>query len=163
MIGKVISGGQSGVDRAALQAARECGIPTGGNAPKGFKTEDGPDPSLGEVYGLKELARSDYQARTYANVLLSDATLLLTRFRGTLSGGTALAEREARRLGKPCLVVTLTASPVEPVVATQWLRLMPGIILNVAGSRESSNPGIGEQARAFLVRLFTMLGEDHVP
>jgi hypothetical protein len=74
MIERVISGGQTGVDQAALRAARAAGIPTGGWAARGWATEDGPAPWLAD-FGLAECPEPGYPARTIANVCDSDGTL----------------------------------------------------------------------------------------
>jgi hypothetical protein len=81
---KIISGGQTGVDRAALDAALALNIPCGGWCPKGRKAEDGPIP---ERYPLQETSSADYRVRTEKNVTDSDGTLILTR--GPVTGGTA--------------------------------------------------------------------------
>jgi hypothetical protein len=140
----VVSGGQTGVDRAALDVAIALGIPHGGWCPRGRRAEDGMVPAR---YALVEHASSDYAARTEANVVDSDATLIVSR--GALGGGTALTRDVARRLGKPCLVVDLSASPA-PRVVRDWLATNDVGVLNVAGPRESQRPGIGDEARTFL-------------
>src|SRR5262249_61482425 len=95
MIGTVISGGQTGVDQAALRAAKVCGIPTGGWAPKGWRTEDGPAPWLADL-GLQEHASADYPDRTRANVGDAGLTLIVVTRESDLAGGTALTLRVAR-------------------------------------------------------------------
>jgi hypothetical protein len=145
----VVSGGQTGVDRAALDVAIALGIPHGGWCPRGRRAEDGTVPAR---YTLVEHASSDYAARTEANVVDSDATLILAR--GALGGGTALTRDLARRLGRPCLVVDLSASP-DPRAVRDWLATNDVGALNVAGPRESQRPGIGDEARAFLCNVLT--------
>ena len=83
MITKIISGGQTGADRAALDVALKLGIPHGGWIPKGRKAEDGPLP---EIYKLKEMPTDSYGARTEQNVIDSDGTLIIAR--GKLTGGS---------------------------------------------------------------------------
>lgn len=143
------SGGQTGVDRAAWDAAIAVGLPIDGWLPRGRLAEDGTVPSR---YGpLRETASRDWAGRTTANVRDSDATLIL--FRDTLSGGTAFTHREAIRLGREVLVVDLARAAPEACVAEirAWLgRVTPGR-LNVAGPRESIAPGIGAAARELLV------------
>jgi len=141
---KVVSGGQSGVDRAALDAGRTLGLPLGGWCPRGRKAEDGAiDPS----YPLDETPDEGYAQRTEWNVRDADGTLVLTR--GRPSGGTALTIAVARRRGRPLLVLDLEAGP-GPDEVRQWLEASGIAVLNVAGPRESQRPGIGAQARAFL-------------
>ena len=148
---RIVSGGQTGVDRAALDAALEQVLPCGGWCPRGRRAEDGAIP---ERYPLRETAETDYAMRTRRNVEDSDATLILHR--GVLSGGTALTERLANRLGKPCLLVDLDVEPDTGTVR-DWLRSHGVRVLNVAGPRESHGPGIHDQALAFLRRLLKEL------
>jgi hypothetical protein len=146
---KVISGGQTGVDRAALDVALRLGLACGGFCPRGRRAEDGP---IDERYPLVETPSDDYAERTEWNVRHSDGTLVLAR--GSLSGGTALTIELARRLGRPCHVVDLARDP-DPVRAARWLAEARIHVLNVAGPRESQRPGIGAEARTFLERLLT--------
>ena len=141
---RVVSGGQTGVDRAALDVAITLGIPHGGWCPRGRRAEDGVVPAR---YAVVEHASPDYAARTQANVADADATLILAR--GTLSGGTALTRDVARRLQKPFLIVDLGTDP-DPTAVREWLAGHAVGVLNVAGPRESQSPGIGDAARAFL-------------
>ena len=147
MVERIISGGQSGVDRAALDVALELGIPCGGWCPRGRRAEDGRIP---ERYPLRETLSGGYAQRTEWNVRDADATLVLHR--GGLCGGTALTVALARRQGKPCLTVDL-ATAAEPAEVGAWLDAERVAVLNVAGPRESQAPGIGEQVRALLRRL----------
>src|SRR2546426_6950977 len=102
MFEKVISGGQTGVDRAALDVALELGVPAGGWCPKGRKAEDG---SLAPCYPLTETPSEEYWQRTEWNVRDSDGTLVLTR--GAPTEGTAYTIEVAKKLGRPCLVLDL--------------------------------------------------------
>lgn len=102
---RIVSGGQTGVDRAGLDAAMEAGIPVGGWCPAGRLAEDGRIP---ERYPLSELDSPGYAARTERNVIQSDATLVLNI--GELADGTALTAEFAREFGKPLLVVQLDVS-----------------------------------------------------
>jgi hypothetical protein len=104
---EIVSGCQSGVDRAALDAALEAGVPCGGWCPKGRAAEDGP---IDARYPLHETPSSEVQQRTEWNVRDSDGTLILSR--GTeLTGGTLLTQRLAQQRGKPCLAIDLNARP----------------------------------------------------
>ena len=142
----MVSGGQTGVDRAALDAARALGLATGGWCPRGRKAEDGP---IDPAYPLNETPSDDYAQRTEWNVRDSDGTLVLSR--GRPSGGTAFTIRVARTLGRPLLVLDLREDP-DPGAVRRWARSASIAVLNVAGPRESQRPGIGEEARAFLGR-----------
>lgn len=141
---RIVSGGQTGVDRAALDAALALGLACGGWCPSGRRAEDGPIPAR---YPLRETASPDYRVRTEANVRDSDATLILVE--GPLTGGTALTARIARRLGRPLRVVDLARGP-DPGGLAPWLRAHGVRVLNVAGPRESQRPGIGARARRWL-------------
>jgi hypothetical protein len=147
---KVLSGGQTGVDRATLDVARELGINSAGWCPQGRKAEDGP---LAECYPLQETPTADYAQRTEWNVRDADGTLVLTR--GRPSEGTAFTIEVARRLGKPCLVVDLSVQVPSIAGALSWAQEHGIRILNVGGPRESKCPGIYVQAREFLRRLFS--------
>ena len=111
-----VSGGQTGVDRAALDIALELGIPCGGWCPKGRLAEDGPLP---ERYPLQETPSSQYPQRTEWNVRDSDGTLILTF--GDPTRGTALTIQIAERLKKPCLTVNLKQSP-SPKEVLVWIQ-----------------------------------------
>ena len=144
MIERVISGGQTGVDRAALAVALSIGVPCGGWCPKGRKAEDGTVPAR---YPLVETPSEEYAERTAWNVRDSDGTLVLAK--GTPTGGTALTVQIAAQLGKPCLVVDL-GKGVPPSMVRPWLARHRIRVLNVAGPRESQCPGITQEAEAFL-------------
>jgi hypothetical protein len=144
VVERIVSGGQTGVDRAALDTAIELGIPHGGWCPRGRLAEDGRIPPR---YRLRQTASPDYKVRTERNVLDSDATLIVTR--GEPSGGTELTRRLAERHGRPCLVVDLDRD-ADPNRVRVWLRAEAVGVLNVAGPRESQSPGIREAAERFL-------------
>jgi hypothetical protein len=144
---KVVSGGQTGADRAALDVALELDLPCGGWCPQGRRAEDGLIP---DRYPLRETPWWGYPQRTEWNVRDSDGTLILTFAKP--DGGTALTVALARKLGRPCLVVRLDGSESVPGVR-QWLRSNGVRVLNVAGPRESTDPGIHARAVAFLREL----------
>jgi hypothetical protein len=147
VIERIISGGQTGVDRAALDVALALGVPCGGWCPKGRLAEDG---MLDDRYPLRETPTEEYAQRTTWNVRDSDGTLILTR--GAPTGGTAQTADEARGLVKPVLIVDLThPPPLADVLA--WLRAQRIRVLNVAGPRESKSPGIYADAHRFLTQL----------
>ncbi len=147
MLLKIVSGGQTGVDRAALDAGLAGGIPVGGWCPSGRRAEDGTIP---ECYPLLELNSPDYAARTEMNVVASDATLVLNR--GELADGTALTVQLARKHRKPFLVVQLEENG-DPAAVAEWLRKRGVKVLNIAGPRASKCPGIYESALQFVRKL----------
>ena len=158
MIHKVISGGQTGVDMAGLKAALICGIETGGWAPKGYKTEVGFRPTLLKtVYGLQEDDSPRYESRTRANVMLADVTLLIAR--PELTGGSRITAEIARKESKPCYHISALGLDDERQLmeAFSWLNFRDPRILNIAGHRESTFPGIEQAATNFLKALFRSL------
>ena len=143
-VARIVSGGQTGVDRGALDAAIELGLEHGGWCPRGRLAEDGAIPAR---YQLAETSAAEYWVRTERNVVDSDGTLIL--YRGALSGGTELTIRMARKHKKPHLLLDLAAAP-DPAAARDWIRQHRIAVLNVAGPRESSAPGIGRSVDKFL-------------
>ena len=150
MIDKVVSGGQTGVDRAALDAAIEAGVGCGGWCPSGRRAEDGKIP---EHYPLKQTPGSNYLERTRRNVEESNGTLIVAPSQPV--GGTRATLSHARRIGKPVMVV----DPSDPIGEAQldgileWLVAHRIRVLNVAGPRESGSPGIYDSARDLIARL----------
>ena len=140
----VVSGGQTGVDRAALDAAQRAGVEHGGWCPRGRGAEDGVIPPR---YRLRETPDADPAQRTTWNVRDSDATLVLSR--GAPHGGTALAVSHATALSRPLLALDLAHHPQADAVL-RWLRGVGVTTLNVAGPRESEAPGIYAEALALL-------------
>lgn len=150
MIGKIISGGQTGADRAALDAAIANGISHGGWLPAGRRTEDGP---LSLVYALDELSGPSYPARTRQNVLEGDATLIVSH--GPLTGGSALTADIAGRENKPWLHIDLDDLDRRGALAEvkMWLREHRPDVLNVAGPRASSDPMIYSDVYSFITAI----------
>lgn len=145
---KIISGGQTGVDRAALDAALTLKLPCGGAVPKGRKAEDG---RIDRKYAfLKELDTDRYAVRTERNVSDADATLILTV--GKPKGGTAYTVACARMQGKPHLLVDMGEKNDDEVIrlVKDWLIRIRPSTLNVAGPRESQSPGIYDRAYRLL-------------
>ena len=153
-IKRIISGGQTGVDRGALDAAIEMGIEHGGWCPRGRLAEDGTIPSK---YELKESKFAEYWVRTEQNVLDSDGTLIIHR--GRLQGGTRLTYRLAKKHGKPCFRVDLSEDPCPEAVRT-WMKEYEIEILNVAGPRESSIPSISSGSRQLVMSIFKRTGQE---
>ncbi len=171
---KIISGGQTGVDRAALDVALEFGLPIGGWCPKGRRAEDG---RISEKYPLKETDSDDYAVRTEWNVRDSDGTLVITR--GKPKGGTAFTLGMTRVHKKPYLVIDLCHCE-EPLILSlskderrrgnppntiaqihSWLQFYHIRILNIAGPRESNIPGIYTDAKQLLSLLLESLCKSH--
>jgi len=147
---KIISGGQTGADMGGLIAAREAGIPTGGTAPAGWLTEEGPKRKLLKSFGLVECVEPGYPARTRINVLQSDGTLIVGNHE---SGGTALTCDIAKSARKAVFLLPLLDAVVDGEIARfrKWIDEENIRILNVAGNRESNSPGISEFTRRFLL------------
>jgi hypothetical protein len=139
----LVAGGQTGADLAALDWAIAQGIPHGGWCPRGRKTEDG---VLPDCYLLKETPSAAYLQRTEWNVRDSDATLIFT-LDDKLDGGSKRTAAFADSLGKPWLQVR---PGVHPKYVARFLARHAVKVLNVAGKRESSAPGIGALVRQVL-------------
>ncbi len=149
LIDKIISGGQTGADRAGLDFAIENGIPHGGWVPKGRRSEDGRVP---DRYNLQEMTSSQYPPRTEKNIRESDGTLIVT-MKPNLTGGSALTEKLAKKHKKPCMHVAagnLASVAQHGVVVRGWLDRHDIKTLNVAGSRESKEPGVHEATMILL-------------
>ena len=157
---KVTSGGQSGVDRAALDAAIACGVDYGGWCPRGGWAEDFPQPPglLANYPRLIETPSADPAQRTEWNVRDADACLMIVDAGGfEVSRGTALARKLAERCGKPLFVAELGTADVTEHAAA-WLRAQresfgKSLTLAVGGPRESEAPGIYARAVAFIGAL----------
>ncbi|HEX2079177.1 MAG TPA: putative molybdenum carrier protein [Longimicrobium sp.] len=140
----IVSGGQTGVDRAALDVALERGMPCGGWCPAGRWAEDGPiDPR----YPLRETPSADPARRTEWNVRDSDGTLVLVT--SAPSPGTDRTLEAARRLGRPAYLWHLDALP-DLDAFRRWLQIHNIRTLNVAGPRESESPGVYVLAGGYL-------------
>lgn len=148
MIDRVLSGGQTGVDRAALDAARAANIAIGGWCPRGRRAEDG---AISERYPLSETPSAGYAQRTEWNVRDADATLILNR--GALEGGTALTVRMASRWSRPRLIIDLENPPSTKVIVG-WFAEGGIRVLNIAGPREGQRPGIYAEALELLGVIF---------
>ena len=163
MIKKIISGGQTGADRAALDVAIELGIPHGGWIPMGRKTEDGRLPA---EYRLLETTSIDYSLRTELNVLDSDGTLIVSH--GDPTGGSALTQELARKHRQPCFHVDLDviSDSKAAEIITSWIDARKIKTLNVAGPRASKDPRIYGATRrvlkAVIVRYLPLTVEQAV-
>lgn len=146
---RIVSGGQTGVDRAALDVAIAIGMEHGGWCPRGRRAEDGP---IAATYNLQETDSVDYAVRTEKNVQDSDGTLILYRER--LVRGTLLTYQIAKRLEKPMLRIRIDR-PVSIDRIVRWLADNSIQVLNVAGPRASSCAGIEQQAYDLLMKAFS--------
>jgi hypothetical protein len=150
---KIVSGGQTGVDRAALDVAVKLGIPHGGWVPKGRIAEDGP---ISHHYRVRETPTAIYAERTEKNVVDSDGTLIISR--GDLSGGSEVTREMALKHDRPWLHVDLnqTAAFRAAVLITQWIDTHRIQVLNVAGPRASKNPRIYPDTLSLLESVYFM-------
>lgn len=155
IVSKIISGGQTGVDRAALDTAIRLGLEHGGWCPRGRTATDGP---LDQRYRLQETESAGYRQRTKLNVRDACATLILNE--GDVSGGTALTARLAASLGRPHVVIQLDGSHAHDSAyqVRQWLAAQRVGVLNVAGPGEGKRPGIYGRAVAFLSLVLYTIG-----
>jgi hypothetical protein len=151
---KIVAGGQTGVDRAALEWALATGVPHGGWCPKGRQAEDGVIPSQ---FQLRETGSSNYSIRTRRNVRDSGGTVIFSE--GTeLTGGTQETAEFAKKIRKPLLHLVSSAGIDE--MATQlnaFLKEHGIVVLNVAGPRASEEPDVSQFVKAVLSRALTSL------
>lgn len=161
MLEKVISGGQTGVDLAALKAAKALGIPTGGWMPKGWKTLNGPRPTYADLYGMKEHSSANYAQRTWDNVGMADGTLRL--FHNEFSPGEKCTLNGIINHNKPHYDVNLThwsklmeyqKENIASMINYKLIIPYKIKILNVAGNSEQTAPGIEAEAFELLTLLF---------
>lgn len=139
---KIVSGGQTGADQGGLEAGKLLGLETGGWMPKGWKTEAGPRPDFEERYGMREHPTPLYPPRTEANVIISNATAW---FGNLGSPGYRCTEKACKKHNRPFRVIN-SPQELRDFVAEFNVR-----ILNVAGNRESKNPGIQWTTREAIV------------
>jgi hypothetical protein len=153
MLKKIISGGQTGADRAALDFAIKRKIPHGGWVPKGRIAEDGP---LQKKYKLTEMPSDSYQDRTEQNVIDSDGTVIISH--GKLSGGSAYTQMMAKKHNRLCLHIDLNERDILPAVLEilNWLNENGIEILNVAGPRASKDPKIYKLVKEILESLLLL-------
>jgi hypothetical protein len=154
MLSKIISGGQTGADQGGLEAAAFLGIPSGGKMPLGFKTEVGYHPEFEIMYDVEELASKEYAPRTRYNVVDSDATVIFGRVN---SPGSKTTREMCKDSNKPCLVIEEFNESYFHLFI-EFLDLYRVETLNVAGNRESKNPGLQRKVYEFLIEA---LGEDN--
>ena len=152
MITKIISGGQTGADRAALDFAIKHSISYGGWVPKGRRTENG---TLPEKYQLQEMPTDEYSKMTEQNIVDSDATLILSH--ASLTGGSALTQSLAEKHGKPCIHIDLSKVGMRKagLIINIWIHRYKIKVLNIAGPKASKDPKIYQATFELLEVLFT--------
>jgi len=149
LLERVISGGQTGVDQAGLRVARRLGYETGGWMPKGFRTNTGPNPELAKEFHLMETSSPGYPVRTQRNVDISNGTIILGH---QDSAGCKLTARFALESGKHLLKIRHHYDSLKAVhLIRTFLTTKPIVVLNIAGNREESYPGIGNWAYKILL------------
>jgi hypothetical protein len=149
VIQKIISGAQTGADRAGIDAAIEAGILYGGWIPKGRKAEDGTVPDT--YTELQELTRGGYPKRTEQNVIDADGTVIFTY--GKLSTGSALTAKFARQHNKPYLHIDLDLEPDPVTRVKEWIDELNIMVLNVAGRSASIAPDIYDQVKDIISKV----------
>ena len=161
MLKKIISGGQTGADRAALDVAINLEIPHGGWVPKGRLAEDGPIP---ERYHLREIGIPSYEQRTEQNVIDSDGTLIISH--GSLTGGSAYTQAMAFKHNKPWLHIDLMQTDAfrASLEIELWISENRIEVLNIAGPRESKDKNIYQATKDILeVVLYLIRFDINIP
>jgi len=155
---KILGGGQTGADRGGWDAARDLRLKYGGWVPNGRRAEDGTIPGMyfegPYLNGIWETLDTDYRARTELNVAASNGTVVFTR--GPLTPGSKITVVYAGRLGRPLLHVDLSKHSLDAAgkLVAEFVRKNETRILNVAGSRESSAPGLQRDVKAVILNAF---------
>ena len=158
MIEKIISGGQTGADQAALDMAIELGFEHGGWIPRGRKTENG---LLPDKYKLQEMPTTSYPKRTEQNILDSDGTLIICH--GKLTGGSSLTRKLAKKHDRPWLHLDMDKLSVcdASKTTTSWIDRNGIQVLNVAGSRASKDLGIYKATMEILRTVLDSQGRQY--
>jgi hypothetical protein len=161
LIKKIISGAQTGAERAALDFAIKNDILHDGWVPKGKRAEDGIIP---EKYNVHEVPTKDYERHTELNVIHSDGTLIITH--GELTNGSALTKKFADKHEKPCLHINRDATPdfKATIEITKWIKEHEIEILNIAGPKASKDPNIYDAVMRVLEAVFLLrVIDDNIP
>ena len=154
MIERVISGGQTGADQAGWRAAKRFGIATGGWMPRDFLTESGSRPEFARLYGAREMPTCQYPPRTRKNAAESNATIWFGR--GD-SRGFNCTYGACTNPHRPFLTV-LDPTERPPSKTVIWIQGFRPRVINIAGNRESSAPGIGAWVEEYLCDVFRAMG-----
>lgn len=154
MLTKIVSGGQTGADQGGLEAGKLLGLETGGWVPRGWLTEAGPRPDLGELYGLVEHESASYVPRTYANAKDSDGTIRIAY--NFQSAGEICTLKAINQYEKPYFDVHVHRKQEQERVA-EWILEHNIRSLNVAGNRESKCPGLHEYTVNYLLEVYKCL------
>jgi hypothetical protein len=151
---KIISGGQTGVDRGALDACLDLSFNCGGWCPAGRLAEDG---AIDKKYPLRETEENEYSARTIKNIEEADGTLIIAP--ENFSGGTLFTYEIAKKKGKPVLVITPNPADNSLKISAiiEWLVSHSIKILNVAGPRESQWPGAWSKSKQLISQLLKLI------
>ena len=152
MVTKIISGAQTGADQGGLEAGKILGLETGGTAPLGYRTDSGANPTLKKLYNIGEDESYNYKPRTIKNVGNSSGTAW---FGNESSPGGKLTISTCKKFGKPYCI---NPSKLELIKWIEWNNIK---ILNVAGNRESSKPGLQQKVRDFLVMVLSSEEYNH--
>jgi hypothetical protein len=157
---KIISGGQTGADRAALDVALKLKIPCGGWCPADRRAEDG---IIADRYPLTPLANAGYRERTRQNVRDSDGTVILSF--GPLTGGSKATAADCRRFYKPCLIIDakLTTASEAAILLAVFLLRHRIHTLNVAGPRASRQPAVHDFVELVLLNLLATKRRKKLP
>ena len=147
---KIISGGQTGTDRGALDACIQNNFPCGGWCPAERKAEDGEIPAK---YPLQETLSVGYEERTRLNVRDSDATLII--YEGKLKGGTSLTFHHAKDIGKPVFLFKVAPFLIDEILeqAIHFIKINQVEILNIAGPRASQWPEAYDSSFTIIPKL----------
>lgn len=150
MIKKIVSGGQIGVDQAALDVAIKLGVPHGGWIQKGRKTQRG---ILPEKYQLKEMPVAGFKDRIEQNVIHSDGTLIISH--GELTGGADYSQKMAKEHNRPCLHIDLNEASVDMAGSkiNTWIIENEIEVLNVTGSRTSEDAKIYKETMVIVEEI----------
>lgn len=161
---KIISGAQTGVDIAALRAAKKAGLETGGYMTAGFGTQKGPRPQWAKKFGLKSIASCHYKDRTRANVRAADLTIRIAR--NFNSPGERCTLQAIKVASKPYIDIVwkwieerYSYFDPKPEEVIRQIQLFTPKIINIAGNSEKTAPGIEKAAEEYLFKVFSLLNK----